>query len=55
MFEWIKRFVSDEQGLETVEYAVIAALITMAAIVAISTLGGSVSAKFEELDAKLNE
>ena len=45
----ISRFFKDEQGLETVEYAVIAALITGAAIVAITALGGKVTDKFNTL------
>ena len=49
----LKKFVSDEQGLETVEYALIAALITIAAIVAITNVGGSVNTKFEQLNTKL--
>ena len=45
----IKRFLSDEKGLETVEYALIAALITIAAIVAIGTVGQNVAARFGDL------
>jgi len=49
----IRRFVSDEKGLETVEYAIIAALITLAAILTITLVGVHVNEKFEELDAAL--
>jgi Flp pilus assembly pilin Flp len=49
----ISRFVSEEAGLETVEYAVIAALITGAAIVAITSLGTKVAAKFNTLVTQL--
>ena len=45
----ISRFLNEEHGLETVEYAVIAALITGAAIVAITALGTQVAAKFNSL------
>lgn len=45
----ISRFAKEEAGLETVEYAVIAALITGAAIVAITSLGTAVAAKFNAL------
>ena len=48
-----KRFVADEQGLETVEYAVIAALITLAAIATITAVGLLVNAKFVLLETKL--
>ena len=49
----ISRFLHEEAGLETVEYAVIAALITGAAIVAITALGTQVAAKFTDLVSKL--
>ncbi|MHC4294241.1 MAG: Flp family type IVb pilin [Planctomycetota bacterium] len=49
----IARFISDERGLETVEYAVIAALITLAAIATITTVGALVNDKFTELATKL--
>lgn len=53
MGRMIRQFVSDEKGLETVEYAIIAALITLAAIATITLVGVHVNAKFEELDAAL--
>ena len=49
----IKRFITDESGLETVEYAIIAALITVGAIATITTVGALVNAKFVELDNAL--
>ena len=49
----ISRFVDEDKGLETVEYAVIAALITGAAIVAITALGTQVAAKFNTLVTEL--
>ena len=49
----LKRFIADEKGLETVEYAVIAALITLAAIATITTVGVLVNDKFTELADKL--
>ncbi len=45
----IKSFLADERGLETVEYAIIAALITLAAIATITAVGVLVNDKFEEL------
>jgi len=47
----LKRFIKDERGLETVEWAVIAALIVTGLIVVIGTLGGNVVAKFNELES----
>jgi Flp pilus assembly pilin Flp len=49
----VSRFLNEEAGLETVEYAVIAALITGAAIVAITAVGGKVAAKFNTLVTQL--
>ena len=49
----VSRFVNEEAGLETVEYAVIAALITGAAIVAITSVGTKVAAKFNTLVTQL--
>jgi len=42
-------FIKDEQGLETVEYAIIAAVITLGAITVISTVGDEVEARFADL------
>ncbi len=43
----VKRFITDEQGLETVEYAIILGLIVVATIGLISTLGGWVRDRFQ--------
>jgi Flp pilus assembly pilin Flp len=47
--EMVKRFIRDEQGLETVEYAVILGLIVVAAIVLIGSVGGRVANAFQNL------
>ena len=49
MKDLMKRFIKDEQGLETVEYAIIAGLITLAAIATITLVGASVNTKFNDL------
>jgi Flp pilus assembly pilin Flp len=49
----MKKFFSDEQGLESVEYAIIAGLIVVGLIVVITSIGGKVLAKFTALDAAL--
>ena len=46
----LKRFLKDERGLETVEWAVIAALIVAGLITVIGTLGNSVENKFVQLE-----
>ncbi|MHC4988496.1 MAG: Flp family type IVb pilin [Planctomycetota bacterium] len=47
----LKRFIKDERGLETVEWAVIAALIVTGLIAVIGTLGDNVIAKFTDLES----
>ncbi|MCE5185273.1 MAG: Flp family type IVb pilin [Planctomycetaceae bacterium] len=49
----LKKLWKDEAGLETVEYAVIAALIVVGAIVALRSIGGKVQTTFETLDTNL--
>jgi len=51
MLNVIRNFVRDEDGLEMVEWAIVAALITTAAATALTTLGGDVALKFDDLDA----
>ena len=46
----LKRFIRDERGLETVEWAVVAAIIVSGLILIISTLGGNVENKFNKLE-----
>ena len=47
--EIAKRFVKDERGLETVEYAIIAGLIVVGTIATIAVIGTWVNLKFTEL------
>ena len=47
----LKRFLKDERGLETVEWAVIAALIVAGLIAIITGLGTNVEARFTELES----
>ena len=49
----IKRFINDEQGLETVEYAIIAGLIVVGVVTAITAIGIWVRTQFEDLQADL--
>jgi len=48
------RFVKDESGATAIEYGLIAALIAVGIIAAATTLGGSISALFNEISGKLN-
>lgn len=49
----IRKFVRDEDGAALVEYGILVALIAVVAIVVIATVGGKISAKFEEVSSKL--
>ena len=49
----VKRFIQDERGLETVEYAIIAGLIVVGTIATIVTIGTWVSSKFDKLNTAL--
>ena len=46
MTRLMKRFLSDENGLESVEYAILMALIAVAAIAAITLVGAYVRGTF---------
>jgi pilus assembly protein Flp/PilA len=50
----VMNFLVNEDGPTATEYAVMLALIIVVAITAITTLGQSVTAKFEEVDAGIN-
>lgn len=50
MTELMKRFWLDEEGLTTVEYALLLVLIVIAGVTAWTTLGGSVSTKVGEVN-----
>ena len=54
MKELMKRFIKDEKGLETVEYAIIAGLIVVGVIATVTTIGGYVKVKFEALASALS-
>ena len=49
----INRFVSDDSGAETVEYALVLALLAVAAVVAIGAVGTSVSKLFTTVNASI--
>lgn len=48
-----KKFLLDETGLELSEYAVAAALIAIAAVVAFETLGEAIAGKVEALSGMI--
>jgi pilus assembly protein Flp/PilA len=49
----IKKFFRDETGLELSEYAVAAALVALAAVLAFQTLGTNIGLKINELATKI--
>jgi pilus assembly protein Flp/PilA len=50
----IKNFLRDEAGLELSEYAVAAALIAIACVVAFRTLGTAIASKVNTLAATIS-
>ena len=50
----IRRFINDETGLELSEYAVAAALVTLAVIGVFTTLGGKINTVIDNLATKIN-
>jgi pilus assembly protein Flp/PilA len=48
------RFVNDESGATAIEYGLIASLISVAAIVAFTTVGSSLSVVFGYVAGQLN-
>ena len=53
MFPSIKKFVVDESGVTAIEYALIASLIAVFIITAVTTVGGKVNTVFNEIGATL--
>jgi Flp pilus assembly pilin Flp len=50
MKSFVKKFLADEQGLETVEWAILAALIVSGAAAAVLLLAPKVAAKFDAME-----
>lgn len=48
-----KRFLSDDKGLETVEYAIIAGLIVVALIAIVTAIGTKIRDRFQSLNDHL--
>ncbi len=53
--EQLVRFIRDEEGLTTVEYAVAGGLIAAAVIAAFVLLGGTVDTKIRDINTELNK
>ena len=55
MLTKFKRFLRDESGATAIEYGLIAALVSVAAIVALTALGNALENIFTVVSDKLNE
>ena len=53
MFKNIKSFVANESGATAIEYALIASLIAVALITALSNIGSRLSTEFSEISTAL--
>jgi len=53
MINTIKTFLSDESGATAIEYGLIAALVSVAAIAALGSLGNSLGVMFNSVAAEL--
>jgi len=49
----LKRFLKNEDGVTAIEYGLIAALIGVAIIVAVGTVGTNLTTTFEKVSGKL--
>ena len=54
MKKLLKRFLKDEQGLETVEYAMIAGIIVVGTLITVVSIGTWVNGRFTSLDNDLS-
>ena len=54
LLKQLRRFTSDQKGLETIEYAVMTALIVAALVTAITALSGAVSTRFGKVQTSVS-
>ena len=52
---FIKNLIRDEQGATAIEYGLIAALIAVAAITAMTSLGSTLELTFAEVDSEMTK
>ncbi len=53
MIKFFSKFVKDESGATAIEYGLIAALIAVAIITAVTTLGGNISGTFDNVATEM--
>ena len=51
--ETVRRFIADERGLETVEYAIVAGIVLGGALLSIGMIATYVAARFKALELEL--
>jgi pilus assembly protein Flp/PilA len=49
----LARFIKEEDGQDLIEYALLAALIAIAAVAIMTTVGGSINTIFSKVNGKL--
>ena len=54
MYTFIESFMNDESGATAIEYGLIAALVSVAAVGALSAMGGSLTAMFTKVSTTLD-
>jgi len=52
--DFLKNFTDDESGATAIEYGLIAALVSVAAIGALTAMGGSLNTMFTTVSTELN-
>ena len=55
MFSTFKNLINDESGATAIEYGLIAALVSVAAVAALSSMGTSLSAMFGVVGGELDK
>ena len=55
MIKTIRNFIADESGATAIEYGLIAALVSVAGITALSLMGDSLTAMFEKVSSELTK
>ena len=50
----IRKWFKDESGVTLIEYALIAAMIALACVVAVTALGGSLQTAYSNIGSSLN-
>jgi pilus assembly protein Flp/PilA len=54
MVDRLKHFIRDDEGQDLIEYGLLAALISLAAILAITNVGSSLTATYNSFSAQIS-